>query len=199
MCRLRIQLLLAYFVILTLPASVLASPSTWKVCDECHGTDGMGLDDPLVPVVAGIPAGHIEESIFAYVDGARRCVYSPRMCETVAALSESEVAEVSKYYANMERGSSGEEFDKDLAAEGAVLHRKYCGRCHLPPDDEDAAHTAGIPLHGQRSEYLRFAHETYFTGDRESLLDKMAEKMRKLKDGDLDKLIHYYSSYRWSD
>jgi cytochrome c553 len=199
MCRLRIRPILAYFVILIFPASVLASPSAWDVCDECHGSDGMGKGDPMVPVIADIPAGHIEESIFAYVDGARRCVNAPRMCETVAALTESEVAEVSKYYASMERGSSGEAFDKNLAAEGAVLHRKYCGRCHLPPDDEDAAYAAGIPLHGQRSEYLRFAHATYFTGDRESLLDKMAEKMRKLKEGDLDRLIHYYSSYRSPD
>ena len=90
-------------------------------------------------------------------------------------------------------------FKAKALASAAVLHRKYCGRCHLPPDDEDAAYAAGIPLHGQRSEYLRFAHATYFTGDRESLLDKMAEKMRKLKEGDLDRLIHYYSSYRSPD
>ncbi len=48
----------------------------------------------MVPVIAGIPAGHIEEAIFACVDGARRCVREPRMRETVAALSESEAAEV---------------------------------------------------------------------------------------------------------
>ena len=184
---------------LLLPASVLAYDSTWDICDECHGAEGMGGSDPMVPVVAGIPASHIEESIFAYVDGARRCVNSPRMCETVAALSESQVAEVSEYYAQMVRGSSGDEFDIGLAAEGAVLHQKYCARCHLPPEDEHVAYAIGIPLEGQRSKYLLFALETYRTGDRESLVEKMDEKMAKLKDGDLTKLINYYSSYKLFD
>jgi sulfide dehydrogenase cytochrome subunit len=188
--------IIPFLLSLLLPASVFASELTWEVCDECHGTDGMGKSDPMVPVVAGIPAGHIEESIFAYVDGARRCVNAPRMCETVAALSESEVAEVSEYYAQMVRGSSGEEFNISLAAEGAVLHQKYCARCHLPPEDKHMAYAIGIPLEGQRSKYLLFALETYSTGDRESLVEKMDEKLGKLKDGDLTKLVHYYSSYK---
>jgi cytochrome c553 len=141
------------------------------------------------------PAGHIEEAIFAYVDGARRCVREPRMCETVAELSESEVAEVAKHYAGMVRGSSREEFDKDLAAEGALLHRRHCSRCHLSPEDEDVADAVGIPLHGQRSEYLRYAIETYLSGDRESLLEEMAEQIGELVPGDLGVLVNYYSSY----
>jgi cytochrome c553 len=187
-----IRQILKLVIVLLLPASVLASQPTWETCDECHGLDGMGGGDPMVPVIAGIPAGHVKEAIFAYVDGARRCVNEPRMCETVTALSESKVAA-------MERRSSGDEFDKDLAAEGAVLHQRHCARCHYPPDHEDVAYAVGIPLHGQRSEYLRFAVETYFNGDRESLLDAMAEQIQKLEAGDLDLLINYYSSYRSPD
>ena len=194
-----IRQILKLAIVLLSPTSVLASQPTWDTCDECHGLDGMGGGDPMVPVIAGIPAGHVQEAIFAYVDGARQCVNEPRMCETVTALSESEVAEVSEYYAAMERGSSGEEFDRDLAAEGAVLHQKHCARCHYPPDHEDVADAVGIPLHGQRSEYLMFAIETYFNGSRESLLDEMAEQMRELEPGDLDLLINYYSSYRSPD
>lgn len=195
MCRSRAYLLLACFALLMLPASVLAAPPPWDTCDECHGSDGMGKGHAMVPVLAGIPAGHIEEAIFAYVDGARRCVREPRMCETVAALSESEVAEVAEYYAGMVRGSSREEFDKDLAAEGALLHRRHCSRCHLSPDDEDVADAVGIPLQGQRSEYLRYAIETYLTGDRESLLEEMADQIGNLVPGDLGVLVNYYSSY----
>jgi len=199
MRRSRVQLLLTCFVILILPVSVFASPPAWETCDECHGVDGMGRGFPMVPVIAGMPAEHIEEAIFAYVDEARRCVREPRMCETVAELSESEVAEVAEYYADKERGSSHEEFDKDLAAEGAVLHQRHCSTCHLPPDHEDVADAVGIPLHGQRSEYLRYAVEAYLTGDREALLDVMAEELRKLEPGDLGVLVNYYSSYRSAD
>lgn len=169
------------------------------MCAECHGTDGMGQGDPMVPVIAGIPAAHIEEAIFAYVDGARRCVREPRMCETVAALSESEVAEVAEFYAGKVRGPSDEEFDTELAAEGAVLHRRHCSFCHLPPGHEGVADALGFPLHGQRSEYLRYAIEAYFAGDREALLEAMADEIQKLQAGDLGALVHYYSSYRSTD
>ncbi len=196
MCRSRAYLLLACFTLLITPASVLAAEPAWETCDECHGTDGMGQGGAMVPVIAGIPAGHIEEAIFAYVDGARRCVREPRMCETVAALSESEVAEVSEYYAGMVRGSSREAFDKDLAAEGELLHQRHCSRCHLSPEDEDVADAVGIPLHGQRREYLRFAIEEYLSGDRESLLEEMADQISDLGPGDLGALVNYYSSYR---
>ncbi len=54
----------------------------------------------------------------------------------------------------------------------------------------------GIPLHGQRSEYLRYAIEAYFHGDREALLDTMASAIRGLEPGDLGALVHYYASYR---
>lgn len=199
MSRSRTHLLLACFAILVLLVPVVALPQTWDVCAECHGADGMGHGAPMIPVIAGMPAAHIEEAIFAYVDGARRCVREPRMCETVAALSESEVAEVAEFYSGKVRGPSREEFDAELAAEGAVLHREHCSLCHLPPDHENVTDAVGIPLHGQRSEYLRFAIEAYFAGDREALLDAMAEEIRKLQAGDLGALVNYYSSYRSED
>lgn len=179
--------------------AVVAAPATLDACAECHGADGMGQGNPMVPVIAGIPAGHIEEAIFAYVDGARLCVREPRMCETVAALSEDEVAEFAEYYAGKPRGSSEEIFDKGLAAQGKVLHQRHCSGCHLPPDHEDVEYAVGIPLHGQRSEYLRYAIEAYFGLDREALLKAMADEIQKLKAGDLGALVNYYSSYRSID
>jgi sulfide dehydrogenase cytochrome subunit len=121
------------------------------------------------------------------------------MCETVATLSESEVSALAEYFAGQQRGSPREEFNTDLAAEGAVLHQQHCSTCHLPPDHENAADAVGFPLHGQRSEYLRFAIEAYFAGDREALLDAMADQIRQLQAGDLGALVNYYSSYRSAD
>jgi cytochrome c553 len=176
-----------------------AEPVTIETCAECHGIDGMGQGNSMVPVIAGMPAGHIEEAIYAYVDGARSCLREPRMCEMVAAISEEQVSEFSEYYSTKVRGASGEEFDEDLAAEGAVLHKAHCAACHRPPDDKDVEYAVGIPLHGQRSEYLRYAIEAYFHGDREALLDAMAKEIGKLEPGDLGALVNYYSSYRAPD
>ncbi len=86
MTRLVKYLLSGIWVMLAV-GSVFAEPVTLETCNECHGIDGMGQGDPMVPVIAGMPAGHIEEAIYAYVDGARSCLREPRMCETVAAIS----------------------------------------------------------------------------------------------------------------
>jgi len=176
-----------------------AAPATLDQCMACHGDDGMGHGNPMIPVIAGMPAEHIEEAIFAYVDGARRCTREPLMCEIVAALSEDEVFEIAEYFATQSRESPQEDFDTGLAAEGEVLHEQHCSSCHVPPDDENVASAVGIPLHGQRSEYLRYAIESYFSGDREALLATMANRILLLEPGDLGALVHYYSSYRAMD
>jgi len=173
-----------------------AAPAIVTPCVACHGDDGMGHGNPMIPVIAGMPAEHIEEAIFAYVDGARRCTRVPKMCEVVAELSEDDVIELSEYFAAKRRGPSPEEFDASLAAEGEALHQEHCANCHVAPDDEDVSSAIGIPLHGQRSEYLRYAIESYFSGDREALLATMANRILLLEPGDLGALVHYYSSYR---
>ena len=191
---------LACCVLLATTVSVFAAPpAVVGTCVECHGDDGMGQGNPMVPVIAGIPAGHIEQAIYAYADGARHCVREPRMCATVAALSEVEVTAVAAWYALQQRGSPREEFDPTLAAEGERLHQQHCSNCHLPPDHRDVADAIGFPLHGQRSEYLRYAIEAYFSGEREALVEVMADQIRSLRPGDLSALANYYSSYRAED
>lgn len=180
-------------------APLLAGEPALQACFACHGADGMGRANPTIPVIAGIPAAHIEEAIYAYVDGARQCVREPRMCETVAALSEAEVSAVAKYFAGQVRTYNREDFDAELAAKGAVLHERHCGACHVPPHDEDVAYAIGIPLHGQRPDYIRYAIGAYFRGKREPLLDTMAHEIQQLDTGDFDALVNYYSSYRFKN
>lgn len=193
----RSRMLLFLLVSLTAPLAVAVEAP--EACIECHGVDGMGKADPMIPVIAGMPAAHIEEAIYAYIDGARRCVREPRMCETVAALSQAEVTAAAEYYAARVRNYNREPFDKELAAKGAVLHERHCGACHVPPDDEDVAYAIGIPLHGQRPDYIRYAIDAYFSGKREPLLDTMAHEIQQLEPADIDALVNYYASYRAGD
>jgi len=179
-----------------LSSSVFAGVLSLDICIGCHGADGMGKSDPTYPVIAGTPIGHIEEAIFAYIDGARRCVMEPRMCEAVASLSDKQVTVAAMYFSNQVRGPTHEDFDADLAAKGEILHERHCAACHVPPHDEDAAHAIGIPLNGQQADYIRFAITAYLRGDREALLETMAHELSLLESGDLDALVNYYSSYR---
>jgi cytochrome c553 len=199
MRRLLPDLLRVCLVFLLAPLPLIGTAAVLERCAECHGTDGMGQDLPMVPVIAGIPAEHIEDAILSYVDGARSCAHEPRMCETVAMLSESQVTEVADYYAGKERGSSGQEFDRDLAARGALLYQQHCALCHLSPDSEDAAYAVGIPLHGQRLDYLRYAIEAYLGGDREAQFEAMMHELRELRPEDVDALVNHFASYRPGD
>jgi len=188
------MLLLSLSLLFTAP--LVAAEDALQACFACHGADGMGKADPMIPVIAGMPAAHIEEAIYAYVDGARQCLREPRMCQTVAAMSESEVTAAAEYFAAQVRNYNLEKFDDTLAARGAILHERHCGACHIPPHDEDVAYAIGIPLHGQRPDYIRYAIGAYFGGKREPLLDTMAHEIQQLDSADIDALVHYYSSYR---
>jgi len=172
-----------------------AEPENLAVCAACHGEDGSGAGYPYVPIIAGTPASHLEEALFAYQDGARNCVGVPVMCEAVAPLSEDEVLELADHYAAMPRISSEEKLDRKLAAVGKLLHDDLCAQCHVLPNDEDVDDALGIPLNGQRSAYLRLALGAYMTGDRETLVPIMADKLRELDQGKIEALINYYASW----
>ena len=172
-----------------------AEPENLAVCAACHGDDGSGAGFPYVPIIAGTPAAHLEEALFAYQDGARSCVGVPVMCETVAPLSEEQVIEFAAHYAAMPRISSDEEFDKRLAAVGKLLHVELCAQCHVLPTDDNIEDALGIPLNGQRAAYLRLALGAYLTGDRETLVPIMADKLRELNQDKIEALVHYYASW----
>ena len=192
---------------LLVPALLLAIPAysgaaaeelstVIEICVVCHGVDGSGAGFDDVPIIAGTPAAHIEEAVFAYQDETRRCVNEPAMCVAVERLTEQEVIFAAEHYAAMPRISSEEDFNKHLAAAGERIHGEHCSKCHLSPDDENIGDALGIPLHGQRKKYLKFALKAYFDGDRLSLIPLMAEKIAMLDEDDVEALIHYYASYR---
>lgn len=172
-----------------------AEPAAVAQCAECHGEDGMGSGKPMIPVIAGMPAGHIEEAIYAYVDGQRHCEHEPRMCETVAGLSDDEVSALATYYAGMPRAASTEPFDRDRAAKGATLYARHCAICHVPPDDTNVESSLGIPLQGQRKDYLRYALQSYFNGNRTALLQAMSHELEELSPDDVDALLEFFASY----
>ncbi len=172
-----------------------AEPAMIEVCAACHGTNGSGIGIDNVPIIAGTPAAHLEEAMYAYKDGSRRCVVGPAVCETKAALSDDEIIEFAEYYGAMNRILAGEANDETLARTGEQLHKKHCANCHLPPDDEGIEFALGIPLHGQRSDYLKTALNAYLTGRRDTLVPAMAARLNVLDASDIEALINYYSSY----
>jgi cytochrome c553 len=186
---------LAFAILLIAFSALGAAPENIEVCAACHGDDGEGVGYTYVPIIAGTPAAHLEEALFAYKDGARKCVGVPVMCDAIAPLSDDEIIEMAAYYAAMPRLSSGEPYDKKLAAVGKLIHDDKCAQCHVLPTDENVETALGIPLNGQRAAYLTMALGAYLTGDRETLVPIMADKLRELDQGKIDALVHYYASW----
>jgi len=188
-----------YILAWALPGLAVASPALTTGCADCHGVDGLAAENLDAPVIAGMPAVHIEEAIYAYRDGARQCRYEPLMCETVLHTSDERIADLAEHYAAQTRLAAQEEVDLDLVAEGAKIHSKLCSSCHVPPDDPSAADVLGIPLHDQRSVYLRYALQSYMDGRRENLLEEMADKLQQVDSDDIEALVNYYAGYAGPD
>lgn len=186
---------LAFLLAIVITGVAQAAPEIVEACKSCHAEDGAGVGKAIVPIIAGMPAVHIEEALYAYKDGARQCLEEPVMCDTAMLLSDENIADLAEHYGSLPRNSLDEQFDIELAAIGEKVHRKLCARCHLPPDDPAVEDMLGPPLHGQRSAYLRYALEAYLSGTRENLLPEMEEKIELLDEGDVAVLVNYYASY----
>ena len=182
-------------VLVLMPCAVGAEPAVLAVCKACHGADGSGVGKKYVPIISGIPAAHLEEALYAYIDGARQCTVEPAMCGAAAALSDEQVTEVAEHYSALPRYSHATTFDEKLVIKGEEFHNRLCARCHVPPDDPDVGDVLGYPLHGQRADYLEYALAAYLRGTRENLLPEMEEKIRQLREGDVKALVNYYISY----
>ncbi len=178
-----------------MPGIAGAEPALTTGCQDCHGVDGLATENLDAPVIAGMPAVHIEEAIYAYRDGARQCRYEPLMCETVLHTSDERIADLAEHYAAQPRSSSKEAYDSELAAQGKKIHARLCGDCHVKPDDPGVDEALGIPLHGQRSVYLRYALQSYMDGRRENLLEAMEEKLKQVDSDGIEALVNYYASY----
>ncbi len=167
-----------------------------EICIVCHGEDGSAPNFDDVPIIAGTPAPHIEEAMYSYQDGARRCIDEPAMCEAVFPLTDEEISITADYFSSQNRVMSGEPYNDRLAMKGRRLHRDHCIRCHARPDEKRAEDALGIPLHGQRSSYLRYAFASYYNGNRDTLIPEMAEKLKLLTNDDIEALINFYASYK---
>ncbi|MCG8370586.1 MAG: cytochrome c4 [Proteobacteria bacterium] len=193
--RFRNRFILPLLALFATSAGTAAPPAVIEACKACHDVDGSGVGKPYVPIIAGTPPVHIEEALYAYKDGARQCTIEPVMCDTVALLSDDDIADLAEYYGKLPRYSHATTFNEELVARGEAVHRDLCARCHVPPDDPDVADVLGYPLHGQRADYLRYALKAYVDGTRENLLEEMEEKIGRLRHGDVEALVHYYVSY----
>ena len=173
------------------PAMADASQSL-PMCAGCHGADGAsGMPD--APVIAGLDTAVLEDAMFAYMDGGRKCMPSgAMMCQITTSLSEDDIVELAAHFAEMPYKPAGEAFDAALAATGEEIHENNCGMCH-------GLHEPGDPqfsiVHGQKMAYLRAVMKEYAAGKRDQLAPMQAT-ISALTPEQTEAILNYYASYR---
>ncbi len=173
------------------PSAVAVSAMTLTSgCADCHGIDGLARENLDAPIIAGMPASQIEEAIYAYRDGARQCRYEPLMCETVLHTSTSVLRTSPSTMPVSVAAPPTNLTTSNLQSEARKFTTGFAGSCHVKPEDPRVADALGIPLHGQRGVYLRYAMQSYKDGRRKNLLDNYGREAR-------DRLT-LTTSRRWS-
>ena len=183
------------------PATAGDINSLAENCADCHGKDGASTE-PAVPIIGGSSAQYIIDSMLAYQEKGRPCVETEYlegkdkgsktdMCKIAKKLNETEIEEISGFFAGKPFVRAKQAFDAARAAEGEKIHDRACNKCH-EDGGSSAADDAGI-LAGQWIPYLRQTFKDYAAETRPQP-KKMKPKMEKLSDDDIESLLHYYGS-----
>jgi cytochrome c553 len=135
------------------------TPKGVASCSSCHGYDGVGNGQSLVPRLAGQTTEYLVQQLDKYAEGRRDNVYMTNFSQR---LSPQERADVAAYYASLGSGfppprdestSSLLERGRQLANSGDnSLRVASCNNCHGP---KGAGEPPNIPaLQGQYSSYI---------------------------------------------
>lgn len=122
-------------------------------CAACHGSDGGGTRDGLVPRLAGQHAPVLQKQLVDYRYDRR---WDRRMQAVVDqhSLSPESIADVSAYISQLDRDVGIGTGDGSLLHRGAAAYARSCRGCHGRAAQGDAARA--VPrLAGQHYEYLR--------------------------------------------
>ena len=190
-------------VVLLAPAGVDAQAERIdsEICSSCHGERGVSAN-PLVPRLAGQPYTLIEDNLLAFRAGKRSCsparadgspaaALAQTMCALVRDLGDREIASLAEYFSAQAFVPAQQDFDPQLAARGAALHRQLgCERCHA----DGGSQTLGMApvLAGQWTPFLRRALGAVREGTRRGP-KMMNEPLRSLGEKELEALLNFYA------
>ncbi len=172
-------------------------------CIACHGLDGQGRG--AFPKLAGQSARYLADSIEAYQAAARN---SGIMGPAVEWLSDSEIQQAAKYYADLSSslrkptvpitstGTARISLGREIAQQGLVKQKVgACVQCHGDPGGQSVSPDYPV-LAGQRADYLLqqlhlFRQKVRGGTSRQRIMTDMAEL---LTDEQIEAVANYYAS-----
>jgi cytochrome c553 len=192
---------IAIIATLLVTAAAQAAPPQAAGCADCHGKDGVSAGGE-VPTIAGISAFALEEQLQGYKAKARPCEKhkfaagdhpagaTDDMCTIAGKLGDADITALAAHFAALKFAPAKNAVDAAKAAAGKKVHTTNCEKCHSNGGslaDDDASILAGQP-----KGYLVEAFKELRAGQRE-MDEKMAPKMKALKDADVEALIEFYA------
>lgn len=182
-------LLTAATVYAKAPPKPPVAPTIAKVCEDCHGANGVSPKSG-VPHLNGQLPDYVVESLEKFKAGKRPSsapehVHPELTAETIEALA--------KFYGAQKAQRPAQTTDPTKVTEAAALYGRRCQKCHLD-DGRDSDHDAPL-MAGQSLEYLQAQTMAFATGKRKFPF-LMDEAYQGLSKDDLERLSHYFASQR---
>ena len=167
-----------------------------QYCESCHGQNGISTT-PDIPIIAGFSYEGFLNTMDVFRENDRIAMeyHKPGEPETVMneiaqSLSDEETDELARYFSNLDFKPAKQDADKELASRGAVIHNRFCEKCHTENGRfpvEDAAILAG-----QWTPYLRRQFENIISGKR-LVPRSMLRRVKKLSAEDIEALLNFYA------
>lgn len=174
-------------------AALVAVPATYAqisaqrlaLCAACHGADG-NSQLKGIPSLAAQPKLFLENQLVLIREGVRDI---PAMKGSLDGVSDAEITELAKYYADKTLGPVPTDKDAVVFARGGKLAEGMrCGICHLPT----FLGREQIPrLAGQREDYLLHSMQQFKNNQAVGRDSNMAASVYGVSDQDLQDISYY--------
>ncbi|GAB6043965.1 c-type cytochrome [Endothiovibrio diazotrophicus] len=159
-----------------------------NTCAGCHGTNGHSAG-PAAPSIAGMNDEYFVERMKEYREGTQHSTIMGRIAK---GYTDEEFVALAKHFAAQPYEMVTQTFDAEKAKAGAKLHKKSCEKCH---EENGLKGEEAGKLAGQWMPYLHYTMEDFRSGASE-MPKKMAKKVEKLSDEDVEALLHFYASQK---
>ena len=166
-------------------------------CGICHGEKGVSAK-PSIPSIGGFSESAILDLLTTYENDFRKARRvqledgtETDMIEVLEAFSQTELEAIALYYSQQTWTPIEQDYEREVAAEGARLHKAKCNKCHIKggsvPESDHAL------MAGQWRKYLEGEFRNFDDGSRR-MSSKMQQKYETLNAEGKQAIIEFYVS-----
>lgn len=189
--------LMNVYVQSTLANDVEIAEIAERECGICHGEEGIS-ETPSIPSIGGFSDSAILDLLTTYEHNFRKARTiqlddgtETDMVEVIGAFTQPELDAIAMYYSEQTWTPIEQDYDPELAAEGARLHKVKCNKCHINGGSvQESDHAL---MAGQWREYLEGEFKNFDDGSRR-MSSKMQQKYETLNAEGKQAIVEFYVS-----